>query len=458
MKLTGERPMEGATPDSLIALHDAGYREVGGLVWARASWWTSAAESVRRPSGSRRRIAWWSASTTAARRCNTTVDRTLPRQPAASRRRLRSQRREARGAQRQCRLRGLVAHHRALRKSRAPRDRARPGPPHDGTAFVLTPNAPPTSKTRSTCIRSSPSTSCRCSRCSSTTCVATASTATKCQGRFRRARASGERLLRLDVLKSVHDPPPRVRVGLRTHPPAHLPLPRSVEHRHRLGHRRVALLSPRRREARHARALRRRAPAAVPGSNDAGANHQGLGHRSHAQRGREHRHARAADPRRGGRRAHPGRRRRQHRRHRGEGRSARSRARRHRGAPPAPQDGARQRLPRRAHDRHRPRLRRHDPDRRRPVARSGRAPRPARRDRARRRSRDRLPVRSRRLGAQLAQAPPAALGVGQSLRRLRVADPCCATRPRDTARTARRSCGRWTSSRRTPRDTPSRSR
>lgn len=28
MKLTGERPMHGATPDSLLALHDAGYREV----------------------------------------------------------------------------------------------------------------------------------------------------------------------------------------------------------------------------------------------------------------------------------------------------------------------------------------------------------------------------------------------------------------------------------------------
>lgn len=28
MKLTGERPMQGATPDSLLALHDAGYREV----------------------------------------------------------------------------------------------------------------------------------------------------------------------------------------------------------------------------------------------------------------------------------------------------------------------------------------------------------------------------------------------------------------------------------------------
>jgi SAM-dependent methyltransferase len=27
-KLTGERPMQGATPDSLLALHDAGYREI----------------------------------------------------------------------------------------------------------------------------------------------------------------------------------------------------------------------------------------------------------------------------------------------------------------------------------------------------------------------------------------------------------------------------------------------
>jgi SAM-dependent methyltransferase len=30
VKLTGERPMEGSTPDSLLALHDAGYREVLG--------------------------------------------------------------------------------------------------------------------------------------------------------------------------------------------------------------------------------------------------------------------------------------------------------------------------------------------------------------------------------------------------------------------------------------------
>ena len=32
MKLTGERPMEGRTPDSLLALHEAGYREVAALL------------------------------------------------------------------------------------------------------------------------------------------------------------------------------------------------------------------------------------------------------------------------------------------------------------------------------------------------------------------------------------------------------------------------------------------
>jgi SAM-dependent methyltransferase len=32
VKLTGERPMQGATPDSLLALHDAGYREVARRV------------------------------------------------------------------------------------------------------------------------------------------------------------------------------------------------------------------------------------------------------------------------------------------------------------------------------------------------------------------------------------------------------------------------------------------
>ena len=51
-KLTGERPMEGATPDSLLALHDAGYREVVGAPRARASCSTSAAVSATRPRSS----------------------------------------------------------------------------------------------------------------------------------------------------------------------------------------------------------------------------------------------------------------------------------------------------------------------------------------------------------------------------------------------------------------------
>jgi len=37
VKHTGERPMEGATPDSLLALHDAGYREVLSHLGARVA-------------------------------------------------------------------------------------------------------------------------------------------------------------------------------------------------------------------------------------------------------------------------------------------------------------------------------------------------------------------------------------------------------------------------------------
>ena len=51
MNLTGERPMEGSTPDSLLALHDAGYREVLARLGPGGSS-TSAAASARRPRGS----------------------------------------------------------------------------------------------------------------------------------------------------------------------------------------------------------------------------------------------------------------------------------------------------------------------------------------------------------------------------------------------------------------------
>ena len=51
-----------------------------------------------------------------------------------------------------------------------------------------------------------------------------------------------------------------------------------------------------------------------------------------------------------------------------------------------------------------------------------------------------------------------ALGVGQPLRRRSRSATACTTPPRATARTARRSCARWTSSRRTRPATRSRSR
>ena len=56
MKLTGERPMEGATPDSLLALHDAGYREVVARLGPGVVRRRRLRRRRRRPSGSPRPI------------------------------------------------------------------------------------------------------------------------------------------------------------------------------------------------------------------------------------------------------------------------------------------------------------------------------------------------------------------------------------------------------------------
>ena len=226
---------------------------------------------------------------------------------------------------------------------------------------------------------------------------------------FAARRASGERLLQLDVARPAPpDATARVRLGLRARPPAHLPLPRrrrsgigsGLDASHFFMTRvDVRPTHPCSSRSRAARAHRRPATdrimtkvwVTVP-TLDEVENIDLL-----IQRVRD----------RGPRRAHPDRRRRQPRRHRREGRGARRRARRHRGAAPAAEDGARERVPRRSRDRHRPRLRRHGPDRRRPLARPGRAPRAARGGRTGRRPRDRLPLRARRRGAELAEAAPA---------------------------------------------------
>ena len=81
----------------------------------------------------------------------------------------------------------------------------------------------------------------------------------------------------------------------------------------------------------------------------------------------------------------------------------------------------------------RPRLRRHGPDRRRPLARPGRPPPAAPRDRPRRRSRDRVALRRRRQRSALAPCSPLLLEGGQSLRRV-------GPRPRSAGRNFRIPC------------------
>ena len=69
MKLTGERPMEGATPDSLLALHDAGYREVVARLGPGVVVDVGCGVGDETAAARRARPARASASTTAARRC-----------------------------------------------------------------------------------------------------------------------------------------------------------------------------------------------------------------------------------------------------------------------------------------------------------------------------------------------------------------------------------------------------
>ena len=465
MKLTGERPMEGATPDSLLALHDAGLP--GGRRAARPR------RRGRRRLRHRRRDR-------APRRAR----------PARDRRRLQQRDRAARRAR-------PTSEHAGGSLEFVASDGAALGLRDRSVDYVVSSHiiehfvnpalhvielarvaarrrhrvrdhaerARPTSRTRSTCTCSSPSTSCRCSRCSSTRCTCSASKATTCcKADFATRRASGERLLRLDVLEAPPDsiPRARVRVGVRAHPAARLPVPRQrrrgigsgIDESHFFTDRDTCttdtpvLVRGRAQAPRRCRDEPRRDRAdsvwvTVPTLDEV----ENIDT------------ARAPHPRRGPRRAHPRRRRRQPRRHRRQGRSARRGARRHRSAAPPAQDGPRQRVPRRPRDRHRARLRRHGPDRRRPLARSGRAPRAARRGRRRRRPRDRLALRARRRRCPTGPSAASLLSVwGNRYAGVRARATACTTPPRATARTARRSCRRWTSSRRTPPATRSRSR
>ena len=122
-RLTGERPMEGATPDSLLAFHAAGYREMRDRLGAGVGARRRAAASATRPpslAGLGRTVVGVDYDP------DTAVDagRELGRRRAALRG---DGRRRARRPRPLDRLGVLVAHHRALRVARAARRRARAG-------------------------------------------------------------------------------------------------------------------------------------------------------------------------------------------------------------------------------------------------------------------------------------------------------------------------------------------
>ena len=138
MKLTGERPMEGATPDSLLALHDAGYREViarlgPGVV---VDVGCGIGSETDRLAGPDRLVigADYSSDTVAGSRTRTSR--------TAGARVRRERRRRARPARPQRRLRvssHIIEHFvnpalHVIELARVLRA--------DGTAFVITPNAP----------------------------------------------------------------------------------------------------------------------------------------------------------------------------------------------------------------------------------------------------------------------------------------------------------------------------
>ena len=237
MKLTGERPMEGATPDSLLALHDAGYREVVARLG---------------PGRRRRHRLWHRRGDRAAHRARSARDR----------RRLQQRHRPARRAYLRRARPGLdffasdgavlglrdrsvdyaVSSHiiehfvnpalHVIELARVLRA--------DGTAFVITPNAPADFENPFHVYLFEPEHLVSLlSLFFDDVRVLRPRRRRSAQGRLRDAprerRAAPEAR---PAQPAPQDAARRVRVGLRARAPAHLPRPRARQHRHRLGHRR----------------------------------------------------------------------------------------------------------------------------------------------------------------------------------------------------------------------------
>ena len=213
VKLTGERPMQGATPDSLLALHDAGYREVvsrlgPGLVLDVGC---GVGDETARLDGRDRVVVGvdYSAPDGTRRGGGVGTGRNA-RQGRAVRG---DGRRAPRVAGRRRRLGVLVAHHRALHEPRAARRgaraRARTGwhrvrdhAERAGRLREPLPRVPLRARAPAPRCSSSSSPTCRCSASKATT---------HCMPTSRPRRASGNRLLKLDVLHLRRRLPRRTR-------------------------------------------------------------------------------------------------------------------------------------------------------------------------------------------------------------------------------------------------------
>ena len=171
MRLTGERPIEGKTPDSLLALHAAGYREVVARDRprraARPRLWRGRRQRPlprRRPPGDRRRLR--------------PGDRRPRRSPPSRPHHRVQRRRRPRPARRRLRLGLLVPPDRALPPARGPRGRGQPRARTRRRRLLHHARTRrPTSRTPTTSTCSSRPSWPRCSGGTSTTCRSGASTA-----------------------------------------------------------------------------------------------------------------------------------------------------------------------------------------------------------------------------------------------------------------------------------------
>ena len=252
--------MAGATPDSLLAFHDAGYRESPRPARARAPCSTSGAASATRRSASpapdRRVIGIdYDADTTAIG-----TSRPLAPKRAAVRghgRRIPRDRRTTRSTGCARRTSSSTS---PLPSATSPRSRVCCTRRRHRVRDHPEPRLP-TSRTRSTCTCSRPTSSSRCCACSSTTCRCTGSRAhPSCTTTSPAGAPAARSCCKLDPLRLRQRVPRGAGTCTATRAccPSSTRCSGSARTGHRLGHRRVALLPQRHHLAHHPGPLRRR--------------------------------------------------------------------------------------------------------------------------------------------------------------------------------------------------------